>query len=426
MAEVESCKRTIDITVPAGDVEQETNRVVESLQSEVKIPGFRPGKVPVSLLRSRFASEIRKEVLEALVPKALRETVEAENLDIVGTPNISNIEFEKDQPLKFTAEVEIVPEFELEEYRGIEVEYEEPDVTDEDVENRLEGLRQEKAEYVNVDPRPVEEGDFAVVSLKSVAGLEGDPIQNDEMMLHVGDEETLPDFNTNLLGLEPGQEKDINVAYPEDYGQPRLAGKTITFHVLLKTIRRKEVPELDDEFAQDLGDYKDLGELRDAVRSNLQAEQQYLAQQEAKNAVIDRLVDMHDFMPPEAFIEGQIEANVRTRLQEMMAQGIDPRSLDIDWEKVKDAQRERAVRDVKASMILDRVSERESVEVLQDEVDKQIQRIAAQRQEPLPAVRKELQESGEIRRIASRIRTEKTLNYLFEQSKKTAKHKKEE
>jgi trigger factor len=426
LAEAEGNKRSLEISVAAEEVEQETNRVVETLKGQVKIPGFRPGKVPDGMIRSRYASEIRQDVLEALVPKALKSKVEDEGLDIVGSPNIKDIQFEKGEPLSFTAEVEIVPEFELEEYRGLEVEYEEPEVTEEDVDKRMEGLQQQKAEYINVDPRPVEDGDFAVVSLKSVGGLEGEPIENDEMMLHVGDSETMADFSKNLTGMEPGEEKEIEVTYPEDYGQERLAGKAITFHVNLKVIRKKEVPGLDDDFAQDLGDYKDLAELRDAMKSGMQAEQQFMAQQEAKNSAIDQLVDMHAFEPPEAFIEGQIETNIRTRLEEMMAQGIDPRKMEIDWEKVKESQRERSIRDVKASMILDRIGECENIEVTQDEVDRQVDRLATQRQEPVAAVRKDLEESDEIRRVASRIRTEKTLNLLFEQSRKIAKKEKKE
>ncbi len=420
MAEAEGCKRKLEITIPVEEVEQETERVVAALREKVRLPGFRPGKVPPSLIRSRYAGEIRQEVLEALVPRHLRAEIEKENLDVVGTPNITNVHFVKGEPLTFTAEFEVTPEIELQEYRNIEIEYEVPEVSEEEVNERLEKIREQKAEYINIDPRPVEKGDIAVVSLKSISGVDGPPIENDELMLDVGAEDTLEDFSRNLLGMEPGQEKEFDVRYPEDYGQERLAGRTVRFHVTLKGIRKKELPELNDEFARDLGDYKDLEEFRQAVRSAMQNEREFIAQQQAKEKLVEKLVDLHEFPVPEAYVEGQIEAIVRDRLSELVAQGMDPREAKIDWEKAKAAFRDRAVREVKASLILNRIAEREAIEVTRDELDEQIRRIAARRREPVAAVRKELEEAGEIGRIATRIRTEKTLNLLFESARKVS------
>jgi len=426
LALIEGCKHSLEITVPVEEVERETDRVIESLKDKAKLPGFRPGKVPSSIVRSKFAAEIRQEVLESLLPKHLRARLEEEGLDLVGSPDITDVKFEKGEPLVFTAEFETSPEIELGDYAGVEVPYEEPEVSDEDLERRLEQLREQKAEYVSVDPRPLQEGDHAVVSLKSVGGLEGDPIENDEMMLQVGDGDTLKDFSENLLGVEPGQEKEFDVAYPEEYGEPRLSGKTVRFQVTVKSIRQKEVPELNDEFAKDLGDYKDLDELKDTLRSSMQGEREYMAQQAAKGALVEKLVDEHDFPVPAVYVERQLDANLEQRVRELMAQGVDPRNLDVDWKKVRETQKDRAGRDVKASMILDRIGEREAIEVTQEEVDQQVQRIAAQRKEPVPAVRKELEEAEEMPRIASRIRTEKTLAFLFERARKVAPQEKDE
>jgi trigger factor len=424
LALVEGCKHSLEITVPVEEVERETERVLLSLKDKVKISGFRPGKVPASIIQSRYASEIRQEVLESLIPRHLRTALEADGLDLVGSPDITEVKFEKGEALVFTAEFEVSPEVELAEYKNVEVPYEEPEVTEEDVDGRMAGLQEQKAEYLNVDPRPLGDGDFAVVSLKSLSGVEGAPIENDEMMLQVGDPDTLADFSANLTGMEPGQEKEIEVTYPEHYGEARLSGKTVRFHVALKAIRQKELPALNDEFAKDVGDYKDLEELREAVRSSMRGEREYQAQQGAKNALIESLIDQHDFPVPSAYIERQLDVNLEQRVRGLMAQGLDPRNLDIDWKKVRDSQRERAERDVKASMILDRIGQREAIEVTQDEVDQQVKHIASQRKEPMAAVRKELEEAEEIPRIASRIRTEKTLSFLFEQSRKVAPREK--
>jgi trigger factor len=402
-----------------ADVETETDRVVESLQKKIRLPGFRPGKVPLDLIRRRYESDVRQEVLEKLVPRHFFERSEKEGLAVVGTPNIKDVHFEKGEPLKFTAEFEVAPTIELKEYKGLTVPYQEPEISDEDIQKRIDQLREQKAEYVNVDPRPLAAGDHAVVSLESLAGVE-QPIKQDELVLEVGGADTLAGFTDNLLGAAPGDEKEFDVAYPEDYGQARLAGKTIRFRAAVKGVRRKEVPEVNDEFARDLGDYQNVEELREAVRKALFAERQFFAQQEAKNKLIDQLVDTHEFAVPEAFLEHQIELQVRRQLEMLAAEGVDPRSIKLDWEKVKESQREKATRDVKASLLLNKVADVEQLFASQEEVDRELQRIARQEREPVAATRKRLEKDDGIRRIANRIRTDKTLNFLFEHARKEA------
>ncbi|MGA2434951.1 MAG: trigger factor [Bryobacteraceae bacterium] len=414
-------KQTLDVAVPAAEVESETERVVKSLQQKVKLPGFRPGKVPAGLIRSRFEKDIRQEVLEKLIPKHFYQRAGQEGINVVGTPNVSDVKLEKGEPLRFKAEFEVAPSIELKEYRGLAVPYQDPEVAEGDVQKRLEDFQQQKAEYVNIDPRPVEDGDYAVVALESVSGVDGPPVKQNEIALHIGSEETLPGFSDNLRGASPGETKEFDVVYPEDYGQPKLAGKTIRFRATLKGLRRKELPEINDEFARDIGDYQNIGELREAVRKALFAERQFLAQQEAKNKLVDALVDTHDFPVPEAFIDRQIEMQVERKLHELAAEGIDPRSIKLDWQKVKENQRDKAVREVKASLLLNKIAEAEHVAATQEEVERDVQRIAKQEREPVAAVRAKLEKDDGLWRIASRIRTEKTLELLFEHARKTAK-----
>ncbi len=417
----ESCIRTLDITVPAEEVDRETARVVADLQKKIRLPGFRPGKAPTSMIRTRFASEIRRDVLDSLIPKHFGKRAEAENLRVVGSPTLKDVHLHSGEPLKFTVEFEVAPEFELGDYLNLTTHYNEPQVTDEDVAARLEQLRDEKADYINIDPRPVEDGDFAVVSLKSLSGLEGAPIEQDEIQFHVGGEATLPEFTQNLHGASPGEEKEFDVTYPEDYSQARLAGKTVRFHVALKAVRRKELPELNDDFAKDLGDYQNLDEVREDLRKAIYREREYLAKQESKNELVEKLVDMHPFPVPDAFVEAQVQTYAEQYLATLAARGVDPRSVKIDFAKLKESQHDRAVREVRASMILDRVADREAIAALADEVDREVQRIARQEREPVAAVRMRLEKEGTIRRIASRIRTEKTLSLLFDKARKEAK-----
>jgi len=415
----EGCKHSLEIEVPVEEVEEETGRAVEKVKQRAKLPGFRPGKAPSSIIRQQFAGEIRRQVLDSIIPKHLQIRFEAENLKVVGQPDITEVHFEAGEPLRFKAEFEVVPEIELQDYKGLTVPYRDPEIKDEDVAKRIEELRQQKAEFVNEDPRPVQDGDYAVLSLESLSGVDGPPVKQDEMTLEVGGGDTLENFSENLRGMSPGEEKEFDVTYPDDYGQPKLAGKTIRFKAEVKGLRRKELPEVNDEFAQDLGDYRTVDELKEAVRKSLFAQSQFEAQQEAKNKLVDKLVDLHDFPVPETFIDRQIQNRVEQRVRALAEQGIDPKSLNLDWKKLKESQRDKALREVKASMLLQRISEREAIAPTRDEVDREVDRLAKQQREPFAAMRLRFEKDGTLGRIASHIQTEKTLNFLFEHAGKT-------
>ena len=417
MALVEGCKHELEISIPADAVEAETEKVTKNFQGRAKLPGFRPGKVPASLVRRTFAGDIRQKVLENLVPRFFDEKAKEENLRVVGTPSISDVHFHDGEPVRFKAQFEVYPEFEIAEYTGVEVPYAQPEVNDADVDKRVEELRESKATYVNIDPRPLEDGDYAVVSLESISGAL-EPIKSSEVSVLIGGPETMPGFTENLRGASPGDEKEFDVTYPEDYGQEKLSGRTIRFRCEVKGLRRKELPEVNDDFAQDLGDFRTMDELREALRKSIFAQREGEAQRTAKDKLIDKLVDANEFPVPEAFVTRQIENRVEQRLQSFARQGMDPRSLNLDWDRIKEAQRDAAIREVKASLILGKVSEREAIGVTQDEVDREVNRIAQQNREPVPTVRKKLSEDGSLDRIASHIQTEKTLNFLFDKATK--------
>ena len=416
---VEGCKHEIEITVPVDEITRETDRVVANIQQKARLPGFRPGKAPASLIRSKFASQVRNDVLESLLPKFIKQKVDEEQLQLVGRPTVKDVHFHEGEPLRFKAEFEVAPEIDLGEYRGVTVHYSEPQVSDEDIAKRLEEIREQKAQFVNVEPRPAADGDYAVVSLDSLSGAEP-PIHQDEMVLHVGDKDTLPEFSEALRGMSPEEEKEFATTYPEDYGQERLAGKTIRFRMNLKTIRTKELPELNDEFAQDLGDYRTLDDLREAVRKAIFHEREYNAQIHAKEELVDRLIETHQFPVPEAYVDRQIEAQIEQQFHELAERGVDPAKLKVDWSKLKEHNRPKALREVKASLLVDKVAEREGIHATNDEVDREVQRIAKQEREPVAATRKKLEKEGILGRIAYRIRTEKTLNLLFEHARKEA------
>jgi trigger factor len=419
MALLEGCKHELAFTIPLDDVEAETEKVVAEYQRQVKLPGFRPGKAPASMIRTRFDSDIRQKVIENLIPRALGERFRQENLTVVGRPEIKELKFEKGSPIEFRAEFEVAPEFELGEYTGIEAPYTEAGATEEEIDKRLEQIRDTKAQFVNEEPRPAQDGDFAVISLESLEGVEP-PVKNDEMTIQLADADTFPAFTEGLRGVTPGETKEIEVVYPEDYGEEKLAGKTVKFNVTLKQIRRKELPELDNDFAQELGDFKTVDEVRDAIRTAITREKEAAAQQTARTAILDKLVDAHDFPVPESYIDRQIESQTESYLRTLAERGVDLKDIKLDWNKLRESQKDRATRDVRASLILDKIAEREGIGATQDDVDKEVQRIARAEREPPAAVRMKLEKNGGLNQIASRVRTEKTLQFLFDKSRKVA------
>ena len=419
MALLEGCKHELEISIPVGDVEKETAKVAEQFRERVHLKGFRAGKAPMSLIRKNYESDIRQKVLENLVPKAVDARISAEQLRAVSRPNVTDLHFHDGKDLHFKAQFEVFPQFEIPNYDGVEVVYKEPLVTDEDVDKRIEEIRETKATYANEDPRPLADGDYAVVSLESLSGTD-EGIKADEVQVLIGGPETLPGFTENLTGSSPGDEKEFDVVYPADYGRETLAGKTVLFRVGVKGLRRKELPELNDEFAQDLGDFRTLDEVKDAVSKSILAQRQNDAQREAKDKIVEKLVAANDFPVPEIFVDRQIENRVEQRLRALQSEGVDPKSFKLDWEKVKAAQKDAALREVKASLVLGKVAERESINATNEEVDRELDRISRQEKQPVAALRRKLSENGELGRIASHIQTEKTLNYLFEHATKTA------
>ncbi len=415
---IEGCKHYLEVTVPVEEVTAETKRVIESISQKARLPGFRPGKVPQSLVRSRFAAEIKQDVLESIIPKAFRQKADADHLQVVSTPNVTEMKFEEGEPLWFKAEFEVAPEFELGDYKGLKVVYKEPELTEEEITARIDTVREQKAEFINIDPRPAQSGDFALVKLESLSGVTP-AVNEEEVQLELGHADTFPPFTDNITGLTPGETKEFEVVYPEDYGTERLAGKTVKFRVGLKTLRNKELPAFNDDFAQDLGDFKTADELKEAIRKSLFAEKESAAQTEAKGKLVDSLVEAHIFPVPEAYVERQVQNIVEQRIRQFASQGIDMSKMNMDWTKVREQHKEQAGKDVRASLLLDKIATVETIRATEDEIDKEVQRVARQEREVPAATRRRLEKDGTLGKIANHYRTEKTLNLLFEQAVKT-------
>ena len=418
MALIEGCKHSIEVTIPAEAMAAEIEKVTESIRAKATIQGFRPGKAPASIIRSRYAQEIRQEALENLVPRFLEQACERENLRVVSRPSIKDLHFHEGEAVHFKAEFEVAPEIELKDVRGLTVAYAEPVVTDEEVEQRLNQIRESRAEFVNIDPRPAQDGDHCLVSLETISGVEGEPLRQDDINIEIGGEDTFPAFSEALRRAVPGDEREAEVAYPENYSVDRLAGRTVRFRITLKQIRKKELPDLNDDFARDLGDFQSIDEVRDEIRKAIFREKDYDAQVKAKNDLVDQIVAMHDFPVPEAYIDDRIENMLDDRLRSLQARGVDTSKIRIDWQKLRQNQYEQAKHDVKAALLLGKIASKENLHATEEEIDAEVQRIARQRREPVAAVRLKLEKDGAIQTIVNRIITDKTLKFLFDHAVK--------
>ncbi len=420
MALIEGCKHSLDIHIPADAVSAEIEKVVEKVRAKAHIQGFRPGKAPASIIRSKFMGDIRQEALENLVPVYLEKECEKENLRVISRPDIKNLHFHEGEAVHFKAEFEVAPEIELKDVRGLKVSYAEPVVTDADIDERLTSIQESRAQFVNVDPRPAKDGDHCMVTLESVSGIDGEPMKQEDINIEIGGKDTFPEFSEALREAVPGDVREAEISYPENYAAERLAGKTVKFRITLNQLRLREMPELNDDFAKDLGDFQTLDEVREEIRKAIFREREYSAQTQAKNDLVDKIVEMHEFPVPVTYIDNQIESTVENQLRSMQAQGVDVSKIKLDWAKLREAQLERATKDVKASMLLGKIATTENLHATQEEVDAEVQRIARQQREPVAATRMKLEKEGRINGIVNRIITEKTLNFLFEQAVKEA------
>lgn len=418
-----ACRRELAIEVPAADVKRETEAVVQKYSKLARIPGFRKGKVPAGVVKNRFAEEIRSEVVEALIPRAFRAEVEKQKLQPVSQPHVTDLKMEEGEPLRFKAAFEVLPDIEVSGYQELRPEKPDTAVTDDEVNAALDQLREQAATYQTVDDRALAPGDFAEVSFHGMpkgdaeAAEKATPVNVDEVLVEIGGENTVKEFSENLTGARAGEEKTFDVSYPAGFGDQRLAGKTITYNVKVKSVKQKHTPELTDDFAREVGDFASLDALRQKLRENLEHEKQHRAEHEVREKVIDQLVQKNDFPVPDSLVDRAIDARLERGLRALAMQGMRTEDMrKLDFQKLRAGQREAAVREVKASLILDKIAENENIQVSDADVDKEITIIASQSQQPSETVRARLTKEGALDRIRDRIRNEKALDLILNRS----------
>ena len=411
MAEA-TCRRELELEIPAEDVTKATERVAKEIARVARVPGFRPGKAPVALIKRRFAEDIKGEVLQSLVPEHVEKAVAEQKLNPVSQPQVDKLDFSEGQPLKFRAVFDVLPDFELGAYKGLEIEMPPMDITDEDVDKALEETRERAAAFAPVEGRPVENGDFAQLKLIGTPQDGGEPLQADSVLCHIGAEETMEPFNENLRGANIGDHKEFDVDYPADYPDEKLAGKKFHYSADVTGIKTKKLPELNDDFAKDVSDATTLDELKTKIRESLEHQRDHRQKELQRERVIGQLLKLHDFPVPDSLVQQQMDVRLERVVRSLAQQGVDPRAVNLDWAALRGRQADRAKDDVKAELIIDRIASVEKIDVTEEEVQHELEHLASHSGESVEAIRARLTKQGALDRMRAKLRSDKTLDWL--------------
>jgi len=407
-----TCRHELDLEIPAEEVQKAVERVAREFARLARVPGFRPGKAPVPLIRRRFADDIKGEVLQSLLPERIKQAVEGQNLVPITQPQVDHVDYAENGPLKFRAIFEVLPEFELGAYKDLEVEIDAAEVTDADVEKTLQESRERAATFLPVEGRVLAKGDYAQLRLVGTPAGGGEPLRADNVLCQLGAEETLEAFTTNLLNAGAGEHRNFEVRYPAEYPDQKLAGKTYTYDAEVLGIKEKKMPELDDEFAKAVSDSATLEELRAKVKQELEAEREQRRMAAIREAVLAKIVAAHDFPVPEALVENQMDVRLERAVRMLAAQGVDPRAVNVDWVAMRRRQHDPAMEDVKAELLIDRIATAENIEASEEELEQELGRLAERSGESAAAVRASLTKQGALDRMKSKLRSGKTLEWL--------------
>jgi trigger factor len=416
------CTRELVLDVPAEEVSKTYNSVAANFRKFAKIPGFRAGKVPESVIRRRFATEIRKDVIDRLLPARFNKAIQELDIRPVGEPRVTELTVEDGQPLHVKAVFEYLPSFSIEGYKDVMVEKPSAEITEEEFAREMEELRESRATIEPVEEdRPLATGDLAQISYTGrIEGAaegeaEPEPLKSEDTLVEIGGKNTVEAFSNSLIGAKPGQELKAEVSYPADYPEPKLAGKTVAYEIQVKGIKKRNVPELNDDFAKELGEYENLAELETRVREHMANRKRRNVENETRNRLFEALAARFSFPVPESLVQDQVDTRLERGLRALAAQGMQTEQMrKLDFGRLRAGQREGAITEVKTSILLDRIGDEEKVTVSDEEVEREVQMAALQSRENVETLRARLTQDGGLARIREQLRREKTASILYE------------
>jgi trigger factor len=412
------CVREVKIEAPVEEVDKTFARVLKEYKKYAKIPGFRAGKVPESVVKRRFAEQIKKDVVESLLPERFQAAIAAAGVVPVSQPQLTNLTLEEGKALDGTAVFEIVPAFSLDGYQEVTVPKPTVEATEEEFQQEIKQLRESRATVEPVEEdRPLVDGDWAQISYAGQVKDAEDaaPLAGQDALVEIGGAETLAAFTEALRGSKVGQELQVEVTYPAEYTENNLAGKTVAYNIEVKSIKKRILPELNDEFAKELGEYENLAALESRIREHLLATKQRQSEQEVREALFAALNAKYQFPVPEALVQQQVDARLDRGLRALAQQGMNADMMrKLDFGRLRAAQRDSAVHEVKTSLLLDRIADAENLTVSDEELDREIYMAALQQREPVETLKARLTQDGGLARIREQLRREKTASLLYQ------------
>jgi trigger factor len=424
--DVSDTKKNLVVEIPSTIVDAEIDKVSRDYSRAARIPGFRPGKVPAKVVRQRFRDQILHDVAHGLIPRAVDEALRERGVEPVDTPDIQDVVVEEGQPLKFTATFETVPPIDPGDYSGLTLRKKPVSIDDDAVEQALEQLRERAARYEPVEDRGIANGDSILMDMVRIAVVppkEGEEAESGEpeeqtdrhenITVDIGGRANPPGFDEQLLNLAAGDSKSFNVVYPADYSIAELAGTTVKYEVTIKAVRRRVVPDLDDELAKDMGEFQSLDALRSRVRADLEHEATHESEREMRSELLKQLAARVEFDVPASLVDREVDRRVEEFVRRLIEQQIDPMRTNINWEEFRERQKDAASEAVKSALVLDEVARREGLAAADDEVEAEVQRYAERTGRAAAAVRARLEKEGGLGRVHSGLRREKTVNFLM-------------
>jgi trigger factor len=427
LVDVSPTRKEIKIEVEPEVVREAFDRISDRFAKEANVPGFRRGRAPRSVVRNRFKSEIRGEVLRELVPDAVNNAIEIHELATIGQPDVhfdtdETMERIGEESISFHVSVEVFPPIELGQYKGLEAARRVRPVTEQDVDRMIEGLRESSAALQPVEDRAAELGDVVTVNFngKFVDHPEAEDINVEDVEVVLGGQNVQPEFTENLVGVRVDDERTFTVDYPQDFSSKRLAGRKVEYAGNVTAVRIKELPELDDEWARSLGDdFDSVPTLRARIRKDLENRAGAEADDRLRAELLRKALAAHEFEAPRSLVEQQARYRVESVMREMIARGLDPRMQELDWQAAHEELKVQAEADVRSSMLLERIADEEQINVSGEEIEAEIEAVAAASRQPKDQVRSVLTKDGGERSIANRLRNRKALDLLRENARVT-------
>ena len=411
VVDVTATRKNVRVEIPSDVVNAEIERIARDYSRKARVPGFRPGKTPPRVIKQRFKDQILHDVAHDLIPRAVDDALREKGLEAVDTPDVREVIIEEGQPLTFTASFDTVPEFDPGDLAGITYTRASNAINDEAVQLALQRLRDRGARHEPVEGRGVDHGDTVTLDLeRRDAG--GAPDTHNDVSVELGAKANPPGFDEQLLGLELGVQKEFSLHYPADYPIGELANTDVSYTVTVKGLKRRILPELDDEFAKDLG-VDSLEALTTRVREDLEHEARHAAEREDRSELMKQLATRLPFDVPESMVKREIDRRLEDFARRLIDQNVDPRQAGIDWNAFRESQREVSREAVAAALVLDEVTRREKLEVSDDDVEAEVVKYGERSGRTPAAVRAALEKEGGLSRIYAGLRREKAIDFVI-------------